>query len=129
MARQEETMMGRRVKRWVVVEDIPKGEKRYRTVRVACVACGEEAEVVAGNIRKGTVKDCTCGKMPVKILPVWAGIACNARYDHCESNRAGRCCHWCSEQCDNKCMNSPDRCGSFYSGKTELEKFLEEKRR
>lgn len=123
-----EIMIGRRVKRWVVVEEAGKRLSGKRMVRVRCVCCDEEKEVAAVSVRQGQTSDCICGRPPRKPLPTGTGIACLARHEACERNRIGKCCHWCQEQCESMCLNSPDKCGSFYSRKSELERFLEEKR-
>ena len=128
MAKPFQTLIGKRVKRWVVVEDKPQTEERNRMERIRCVACGKEKEISAGSIRKGVTKDCKCGKLPPKVLSTGSGIACKARNDKCERSRTGRCCYWCADPCDDKCLNSPDKCGSFYSDKSDLERFLEDER-
>lgn len=120
-----EIMIGRRVKRWVVVEEAGKRLSGTRLVRVRCVCCDEEKEIAASGVKRGHAADCICGRTPRKPLPMGTGVACVARHDACERNRGGKCCYWCKEQCENMCLNSPDKCGSFYSKKNELERFLE----
>lgn len=116
-----EIMIGRRVKRWVVVEEAGKSPSGKRRVRVRCVCCDEEKEIVAEGVRPGYASDCVCGRPPRNPLPTMKGIACNARHKACERSRGGECCYWCKdkERCENMCLNSPDKCGSFFSDKTE----------
>lgn len=115
---------GYRYKKFVVVGDAPK-HFAFRRVWVRCLACGEEKIVTVNSIHRSTLADCNCTYSVPKILPKDNGCACRARSLSCEISESGRCCYWCTEKedCSEKCLNMPNKCGSFYVSKEERKNY------
>lgn len=116
--RQKKIWHGYRFKTYVVLEEAPK-ENRTRRAYVRCLACGDEKIVNVQSISSKKLAACKCGYDVPTFLPYGQGIACQARTPTCEINENGACCYWCDEKenCNEACLNMPDKCGSFYASK------------
>lgn len=122
---------GKRIKKWVAVADTDKINGKRRIV-MKCVCCGATKVVGTDQILNGSIQNCNCeGETPAE-LPKYKGYACDSRVTmrrRCASglNVQGFCCYWCPDKddCDDNCLNSPDRCGCFCLNPKKIEKHSE----
>lgn len=120
--RQKTILQGKRVGTWMLIaEETDATGKRKMVCR--CLGCGTVKTFRADRITSGDIKDCKCGRDVPYLLEKNAGYACRSRVmsaANCDTklNRRGYCCYHCSkyQECEYRCLNTPDKCGSFYTG-------------
>lgn len=114
--RPKRTLIGYRHDKWVAVEELEQ-QGRKRRLKCKCVVCGSTKEFLADKLKAGTVAACACTDQANRNLPKNTGIACSYRSNNCAINSAGACCYYCRLRtvCEEKCLNNPELCGSFFA--------------
>lgn len=118
--REKAILHGLRSGKWIVIDEGKMvGGKRYLKCR--CLACGRIEDFRADKLTSGQVIDCPCSKSIPQFLIIGEGYSClsrevNIRKCPTEENLNGFCCYHCSKksQCPYACLNTPDKCRSFY---------------
>lgn len=115
----KQTALGIHCKTWVaILESEPI--KNHRRMVCRCLACGALKIIRLDRLKAGSVKECSCGRTAPALLLNKNGASCRAPLRtpaDCPSreNYKGYCCHYCQqEECESRCQNQPDKCGSFY---------------
>lgn len=107
-------LIGLRVKNWVVVAESEQAPTPTMILR--CTRCGASKEVTTANIVNGNVDRCDCSPRINRVARLGMGVGCEARERTCLDSQAGLCCYHCARRssCENACLNTPDKCRSFY---------------
>ena len=108
--------------KWIAIEEAPPTCDGRRYMICRCMACGSVTIIRLDKLRDRTAADCDCKKNIQLRLAIGGGYNCKFRIPgakNCETrkNRHGLCCYHCEakESCSAACLNTPDKCGSFYN--------------
>lgn len=116
---QKKTYLGIHCKTWVAIQE-SETIKNKRMFVCRCLACGALKIIRLEKLKTGTAEECICGCTAPALLPKMSGASCNPRIgspSKCPTreNYKGYCCCYCQQaECENRCLNTPDKCGSFY---------------
>lgn len=107
-------LIGLRVKNWVVVAE--SEQDQTPTLVLRCTRCGASKKVTTANAVSGDVDRCDCSPRINRVARLGMGVGCEARERTCLDSQAGLCCYHCQKRsrCENACLNTPDKCRSFY---------------
>lgn len=68
--------------------------------------CGNVVYVTGSSLNSGDRVSCGCArKFPYD-------FKCKYTWYKCRKNAIGVCCVYCNEVCEDRCLNTPDKCGS-----------------
>ena len=68
--------------------------------------CGNTVYVTTGHLNNGSRTSCGCArKFPYD-------FKCKHTWYKCKKNASGVCCIYCDDECEDRCLNHPDKCGS-----------------
>lgn len=132
MNNTDKNLIGMRFGRLVVVEKLPRrrsdtGRLIPQEWRCKC-DCGEEKIAQSGPLVYGKIKSCGCMQKEMYAKgnthhSLDDRRPCPFPIASCDYSRRGRCCFDCdeAENCENICLNTPDKCGRFSEGGAEIE--------
>lgn len=67
--------------------------------------CGNIVYAQTGELNRGKRVSCGCArKFPYD-------FKCTHPWYKCKKNMTGVCCVYCDEECEDRCLNHPDKCG------------------
>lgn len=80
------TLIGLRVKNWVVVAESKQAQTPILVLR--CTRCGASKEVTTANIVNGDIDRCECSPRINRVARLGMGVGCEARERTCPDSKA-----------------------------------------